>query len=540
MWRNEFRDQAQVEDDVKQLRDRDLAATGLWLDRPYASFVSSFDFDPKRYQDVAKMVKAVHDGGLRFALWHAPYVEDAAHPLSDEAKSKGYFPPGTSLGLNSGWGSPIDFTNPAAYAFWEEHLATYTKLGVEGFKLDFGEDIVASLRTGRNVWRFADGSDERTMQHGFPLLYHKAYREAVQATGKTPYLLCRAGRWGDQTNVTVVWPSDMDATLTKFREKFKTDKGEEVTGVGGLPTTVIMGLSLGPSGFPFFASDNAGYIHSPADKETFIRWFEQTALWPAMEVGDASSKMPWERGDQEILDLYRTYARLHLRLFPFFWSHAQRIKTDGRAIARPFGLAFPELGAHPDDQYMLGDELLVAPVMTKGATSRKVLLPPGDWLDWFDGNVYSATNQFAPTSVDVSAPLGKAPLLLRRGAIVPMLRPTIDTLDAVADPTKVDSLATERGTLWARAFAPKNGVASFALYDGGAISLTRTDALAVDYVKKDYPVLYIEIVDVPEPRAADALLRLPDRAALDSAAKGWAWANGTLWVKTDGRVIFGY
>ena len=68
-----------------------------------------------------------------------------------------------------------------------------------------------------------------------------------------------------------------------------------------------------------------------------------------------------------MLDWYRTYARLHLRLFPVRWTYAQRLADDGRPIQRALGLAYPELGVHPTDTYLFGDDLLVAPVVERGA-----------------------------------------------------------------------------------------------------------------------------------------------------------------------------
>ena len=77
---------------------------------------------------------------------------------------------------------------------------------------------------------------------------------------------------------------------------------------------------------------------------------------------------------------------LHLRLFPYEWTYAQNLAKDGRAITRPLGLAFPELGVHPSDTYMFGDALLINPVTTEGAIQRTVYLPAGtDWVDFWMG-----------------------------------------------------------------------------------------------------------------------------------------------------------
>ena len=170
-------------------------------------------------------------------------------------------------------------------------------------------------------------------------------------------------------------------------------------------------------------------------------------------VGDASSQMPWEflpdnGRDEEALDTFRTYARLHVRLFPYEWTLAKRIAADGRPITRPIGLAFPELvGDAPEDEYMFGDDLLVAPVVVRGATSRAVTLPPGDWADWWDGASYAGGA--AGAVVTVAAPLGKLPLFVRAGGIVPMLRPTIDTM-APAALAGIESFATDAGALFVR------------------------------------------------------------------------------------------
>ncbi|MGH7297017.1 MAG: glycoside hydrolase family 31 protein, partial [Polyangiaceae bacterium] len=426
MWRDEYADQAQVLSDIQTLRSLDLAASGMWFDRPYASHVNTFDFNPAKYPDPPSMLDAIHAAGLRIASWSTPYLEPAAEPMRDQAVSDGYFPPVPGVAVN-GWSEPIDFTNQAAYAFWQGLIGRYTAMGIEGFKLDYGEDVVPSLLKGRNVWGFADGSYERTMHYGYTMLYHRVYAEMLPKTGG--YLLCRAGRLGDQANVSVVWPGDMDATMTQHGETFTdASSGSQVVGVGGLPATIIMGLSLGPSGFPFFASDTGGYRHSPADKETFVRWFEQTALSTTMNVGDAASEMPWEFNaqngwDQESLSLYQQYARLHVRLFPYEWTYAQRIATDGRPITRALGLAYPEVNANPDDEYLFGDDLLVAPVVVHGATSRDVILPPGDWIDWWDGTTHPGSQ-----TITVQAPLGTLPLFVRGGGIVPLLRPSIYTI----------------------------------------------------------------------------------------------------------------
>lgn len=539
IWRDESRDQTEVEDDLKQIRELDLATSGIWIDRPYATAVNSFDFDPAKYTDAPALIAKAHAQGLKVALWSTPYLEAAAEPLLSQAKNAGYFPPLIGFPANR-WGAPIDFTNPAAFSFWRGLVGRYTTMGIDGFKLDYGEDIAPSLGEVRSAWRFADGSDERTMHHGYPHLYHRVYASAFQGA-EPPFLLCRAAKWGEHAATPIViWPGDVDATFTKHGERFvprNSSSGKEVVGVGGLPASVVMGLSLGVSGFPFFGADTGGYQHSPPEAELFVRWAEQTALSSVMQVGDSSSQPPWvftpDNGrDATSLDIYRTYARLHMRLFPYEWTYANRIATDGRPIQRPLGFVDPELGVHPSDAYFFGEELLVLPVVTRGERVRRAVVPAGTWIDWWDGSSYASDGR---TELSIDAPLEKLPLLLREGAIVPMLRPTIDTLSPADDPT-VDSFARDAGLLWAR-LVP-GPTRSFALWDGTKIERLSDGTITTTSGTVFEKGFVLEVIDTSEPtevtRDSSPLPKQADLTSLEAATEGWAWASerrGTLWIK---------
>jgi alpha-D-xyloside xylohydrolase len=464
IWRDENTSQAQFEDDLEQIRDRDLATSGMWIDHPFSTGIQSFDFDADQFPDPAAMFAHAHALGIRMAVWHVPYLSaDEVPALEAEASSSGYYPPVVPPIVVNEWGTPIDFSNPEAVAWWQAQLAYYKSLGVEGYKLDYAEDVVVGLNGGRLAWQFADGSDERTMHSDYPALYHSTYDAMLPSDGG--FLLCRAGAWGGQAYASVIWPGDLDATLDGWGETTTKD-GEEFVAVGGLPAAVSASMGLGPSGFPFFASDTGGYRHSPPNKETFVRWYEHTALTATMQIGTSSSDVAWEFTDQngfddESLAGYAAFTRLHLRLFPYVWTYAENLATDGRAIVRPVGLAFPELGVHPADEYLLGDWILVAPVTREGVSSREVAFPDGRWIDWFTGETFDGG------TATVDAPLMKLPLYLHEGAIVPMLRPTIDTLSPTTVPDRVDSYDTDPGVLSVRIFG--GPLSEFTVYDGTVI-----------------------------------------------------------------------
>jgi alpha-D-xyloside xylohydrolase len=539
VWRDENDDQTQVETDAETIRDLDLATSAMWIDRPYATGVNAFDFDPEKFPQPRAMIERLNALGMRVALWHTPYVDEQDADTADlvaEANANGYFPLRSSLRLN-GWGRPIDFTNPQAFGWWQDNLSSYLDLGIEGFKLDYGEDIVPGIAGRRNVWQFRDGSDERTMHSGYKLLYHGVYAELLGDDGG--FLLCRAGTWGTQQYPCVIWPGDLDANMAKHREVVTSGESSYVA-VGGLPAAVVASLSLGPSGFPFFGSDTGGYRHSPPDKETFTRWFQHTALSSVMQIGTSTNDVAWEFNeqngfDEEMLGWYRDYTRLHLRLFPYVWSYAERLDDDGRPILRALGLAHPETGVHPDDIYLLGDDLLVAPVVTRGARSREVTFPQGDWIDWWTGEILPGGG-----TSSVAAPLGTLPLYQRAGSIVPLLRPTIDTLSPTTQPALVDSYATTPGALHARVVFGESS--EFEVYDGtrltqagsgagGELGFTAGAEFAAGAVFEVVPfAASVSGVSVE----SRALTQRASVAELEQSEDGWfldETGPGRLWVK---------
>ena len=535
IWRDENRDQAQVLDDIQQIRSRHLATTGVWFDRPFSTGVETFDWSAAKFPDPHAMLQALHDAGLRYGIWAVPYTADAsnadpAQPELDYATAHGFFPPATGIVVNP-WGKPIDFTNPDAYAWWQQNLKSYTDGdGVEGFKLDYAEDVVVGTLGRRTPWMFHDGSDERTMHYGYQLLYHRIHREVLPAAGGL--LLTRTGRWGDQVHGMIIWPGDLDASFAKAGDPVA---GQATLAVGGLPAAVAKGINLSASGFPFYASDTGGYRHSPPDREVWLRWVEANAVMPAMEVGDSSSQTPWEftpenGRDQAALDTYARYALLHLRLYPYTWTYAQQMATTGRPIERPVGLAYPDLGMHPADEYALGDSLVVAPVVAQGATSRSVALPAGDWLSWWDGSVHTGT-------FTAAADLDTLPLYIARGAIVPMLRPTIETLSPVTD-TTIDSFATDPGVLYARVVT--GPASTFTLYDGTQLAQSTSSVTYTPGSVFTKGAMF-ELIAQPQPTAVGSLTQYNTLAELEAAQTGWFWepaTGGTLWIKvTSGETV---
>jgi alpha-D-xyloside xylohydrolase len=546
IWRDEVDGQLVVEEDLEKLRELDLATSGYWIDRPFASAVNSFDWHPDKYNDAPAMIEKANALGYRMAIWQAPYLHDSEEStaaLLAEAEDKGYLPEIATTG-GFKWGPTIDYTDPDAFDWWTSLIRFYTDMGIEGFKLDYAEDV-AAVMVGFGVrlpWLFHDGSTELEMQSQFVRLYHDSYAATLPEDGG--FLLCRSGTYGDQVNGVIVWPGDLAADMSLHGEEVSDGEGGTYKSVGGMPASMIGGLTLGPSGFPFYGSDTGGYRHAPPDKETYMRWFSQTALSTVMQVGTNSNDLPWAFGedkvlDPEVLDAYRRYARLHMRLFPYVWTYAKALATDGRAIQRPLGLAYPELGVHPWDTYLLGDHLLVAPVVVAGATSREVILPPGQWTDWWTGETHEGGQ-----TLTREAPLDVIPLFASAGAPVPMLRETIDTT-AVASIEDVDSFGNDPGRLFiAVSPGPRT---SFSVYDGTVVIQETTDerdgrtvTVSISPGEIFGQGAVIELYGLgssstpPTVRANGAhAARAEAREEIEPTEAGWVWSDargGTAWI----------
>jgi alpha-D-xyloside xylohydrolase len=462
-WRNEIAGQAEVLWDATDIRANQVPTGAIWIDRPYQTHYNSMDFDPARYPDPDFMVQQLHDRGFRLAGWNAPYLHPD-DPDYDMAEAAGWFIEGTFVFTS--FGKMLDLTHPDCMAFWQDRVAAARDLGIEGWKLDYAEDIQIGLSDARMDFSFHSGEDERTMNRRYAEYYHRAYAEPLGLP--EVFIIARAGTIGGQRYASVIWPGDLDSD---FKE-FGFEDAEGTIHVGGLPSAVRAGTGLSVSGYPFFASDTGGFRHNRPTHEVMIRWTEYAALLPIMQYGGGGDNHnPWDFTDYgdsqfttETLELFNRYGSLHIRLFPYFYTYARQAHETGRPVIRPFGLAYPQDGRHPDFTFLSGPDLLVAPVVDE-STERNVPLPAGTWIDWWTGEVVEG-----PVDVTVAAPLDTLPLYLRAGGIVPMLRPTVMTLSPATDPT-VDTYDGNPGRIWGRVAPQENAENSLTLHDDTVLAV---------------------------------------------------------------------
>jgi alpha-glucosidase (family GH31 glycosyl hydrolase) len=298
----------------------------------------------------------------------------------------------------------LDFTNPAAVDLYRRFVEEALEDGHDGWMEDFGE--YSPLPAEHNL---------------YPLLYHRAVAGITEDLGRRPARFVRSGWTGSAAFSPLVWG------------------GDPTTGWGfdGLRSAVIEGLSMGLSGVAFWGSDIGGFFTLGNERltpELLIRWIQLGALTPLMRtkaggvaVGDVKRPQVWDR---KVLPHWRRWSAFHHLLIPYLMDAAEEYARTGMPLMRHHALTHPDDRALTslEDQYFLGPDLLVAPVLEPGARKRTVRLPAGDWVDLWrsvevaeDGTMQSRRTKLLKGGRQhvLPAPLKEIPILVRAGARVP-------------------------------------------------------------------------------------------------------------------------
>ena len=299
----------------------------------------------------------------------------------------------------------IDFTNPEAVRWWQGRIREALDLGADGFMQDFGEQVQTDMR-------FANGETGATMHNKLPILFHKATREVLDAyerehpeRGKL-FFYTRTGYSGT--------PGSGAYEHANFSGDNTTDFSRSA-GLGSLTSDM---LNRGVGGLSGFNTDIGGYFdlgpYESTTKELFLRWAQWAVFSPVFRLHGsvrAGTHVPWTF-DDETVRLYNDLSRLHIRARPLIgrlWEEAERT---GVPVTRPLWLEYPDdpVAAKQDQQWLLGPDLLVAPVVKAGATSREVYFPRGCWQSPETGARFEG-----PRSARVDAPLASLPYFFRCG-----------------------------------------------------------------------------------------------------------------------------
>ncbi len=302
----------------------------------------------------------------------------------------------------------LDFTNPATVRWWDERIRRALDLGADGFMQDFGEEVLPGMR-------FHDGETGVQMHNRYPVLYARATREILDEYMRAHphrhlFFYTRAGYTGDP------------GSAAYENGNFAGDETTDWTRSSGLASVIpdMLGRAIG--GAYGYSTDIGGYFDlftpQPTTKELLLRWAELAVFTPFFRLHGsllAGTHVPW-RYDSQTVRIYDRLARLHQRAVPLIlrlWREADRT---GIPPTRPLWLAYPNdrQAARQDQEWLLGANLLVAPVIIPSAAGRTVYFPAGCWHSPIAGR-----NIHGPRSAWVSAPLGDLPYFSRCGTRAP-------------------------------------------------------------------------------------------------------------------------
>jgi alpha-D-xyloside xylohydrolase len=510
-WRNEWKSSDEVRGDADAMRARHIPGSTIWIDNPWETAYNTFDIDETRFAQPAQLLADLRAQGYNVILWSTPYVDQAGATAADyaEAIANDYVVTDDAdvpllFPWQNGPGLMVDFTKPDATAWWQHKISKVTSIGVRGFKLDFGEEIVPDI--GGSIVAMKTSAGDNTVMHArFAGHYHRAYLDAL--TAHDGFLLTRAGAWGEQQFNTSIWPGDLDSDLSVHG----VDNGDGQINVGGLPSAISRGLSLSVSGYPFFGSDIGGFRDGPNQgaptTETLLRWAEYAALGTIMQLGGGGPHHnPW---DSTVFDpgadvIYKQYAELHMLLNPYLWTLASQAGVDGTPVTRPAGFVY-DCACDPA-MFLLGDAILVAPVIVAGATTRDVVLPPGSWVDRWTGAHVTGDGH---TSITVPAPLDRLPMWYAAGSLVPMFAQPADTLLPASVPGVTSYANPALGGALRLVYSPGPAMATTTVHDGTRATGNAT-TLTIS-TGSDYRDVVFDI----DGRGLSGALNAPTAVALD-------------------------
>ncbi|GAB2967469.1 alpha-xylosidase [Saccharothrix stipae] len=354
-----------------------------------------FEWDPRTFPDPVGMLERLRARGLRISVWINPYIAQRS-PLFAEGKANGYllrrpngdvwqwdlWQPGMAL---------VDFTNPAARAWYAAKLDALLAQGVDCFKTDFGERVPTDVV-------YHDGSDPERMHNYYTHLYNKTVFDVLRKRrgDREAVVFARSATAGSQ-QYPVHWGGDCEATYESMAESLRG------------------GLSLGLSGFGYWSHDIGGFEGTPS-AALFKRWIAFGLLSSHSRLhGSSSYRVPW-LFDEESVDVLRHFTKLKLRLMPYLDRAARQAAAEGVPMMRAMVVEFPDDPgcAHLERQYMLGDDLLVAPVFSdEGDVSYYV--PEGSWTHLLTGETVQG-----PRWVRDRCDFLTAPVLVRPDTVLPV------------------------------------------------------------------------------------------------------------------------
>lgn len=423
LWQSRLRYTTQEEllEVAREHRRRGLPLDVIVADFFHWPHLGDYRFEEEFWPDPAAMVAELREMGVELMVSVWPQVGLDSENFAEMDRRNLLVRTNRGIDVQMWFGGPsrfVDVTNPEARTFlWDRCREGYARHGVRLFWLDEAEPEFGAQHW--DAWRYHAGQGEQ-VTNLYPQLFSRTFHDGLTADGADSTLhLVRSAWAGSQRYGALVWSGDIASTFDSLRRQ------------------LTAGVHLGVAGVPWFTTDVGGFwgarTDDPAFGELLVRWFQAATFMPVLRMhgsrlpettptaADGSPRQPagapnelWSFGD----DVYRVLVR-YLRLRELLRDHLRDLMTaahrDGLPVMRGlfFEFADDERCWEEHDQFLLGSDLLVAPVVHAGATSRTVYLPAGaHWTSLHTGEVLDGGQD-----VEVAAPLDSIPVFARDGAL---------------------------------------------------------------------------------------------------------------------------
>lgn len=410
-------------DFIDTTREEKIPVDGFQLSSGYCTVETDkgikrcvFTWNKKRFKDPREFFAQMEKRGVTVSPNVKPGIL-LIHPRLDEMKAKGMFIKASDSdepGIGTWWGGKgvfADFTNPSTRTYWKEMLKEnvleYGTSSVWNDNCEYDSLVDKDCRCDFEGKGGTIGQLKSVMSNIMCHITDEAIHETF--TNTRPYIVCRSGHCGIQ-RYAQTWAGDNLTCWDSLKYNIAT----------------ILGMSL--SGVANQGCDIGGFYGPSPEAELMVRWIQNGIFQPRFSIHstntDNTVTEPWMYGD--CTDYIREAIGLRYQLSPYLYSLMERAHETGLPIMEPMCSAFQEdVKCYEEGvDFMLGDSLLVANVVEKGAVSRKVYLPEGEtFYDFYTRAAYEGGR-----TVELPVDLGSIPLFVRSGAIIPMAEDRLDNL----------------------------------------------------------------------------------------------------------------
>ncbi len=401
-------------------RMRQIPCDIIYQDIGWTRQLQDFEWREENYDDPVKMLNDLKRDGFKVIVSQDPVISQSNEKQWREADSLGYFTTdlrnGKSYDMPWPWGGNcgvVDFTNPQVADWWGAYQQKPVDDGVRGFWTDMGEPAWSNEEDTDRLFMKHYGGLHEEIHNVYGLTWDKVVSEQFEKRNPNTrvFQMTRSGFAGMQ-RYTFGWSGD-------------AGNGNHVSdGWDQLAAQIPLSMSAGMGLIPFWSCDISGYCGDIEDyqalSELYIRWLQFGAFNPLSRIHHEGNNAvePWLFGE-EAGEICKSAIEGKYRLFPYIYTYAREAYDKGWPLIRALVLEYPDDPEVFDlnEQFLFGEEFLVAPVAEEGAAIRRIYLPEGEWIDFNDKKTRVQGKQW----INYEVTLGHIPQFVRKGSIIPQM-----------------------------------------------------------------------------------------------------------------------